>query len=441
MLTAEPYSNDVWHESELWSRDRIEANQLAALKRQLLYVGERSAYYQRIFRQTGFDPRDFKAFEDLRALPVTNKLDYVNAIPEAPPWGPFVACDPKDILRVHFSSGTTAKPVHMCWTEADIERWADLFARYFYAQGVRRGDLYQAMVSFSWFVGGMAVALAVQRVGAALIPAGNADSERQIDTVLEFGVNAIFATPSFAAHLAEVAARMGRDLTRSKLKTIMVGGEPGGGLAGTRARIERNWGAKTYDCYGMIEFQPTAWETEVQDGLILAEDFVYAEVLDPTTLVPVPDGTPGVLVLTHLDKQACPLIRWSTGDVVVRDSRPGTDRRTMARLVGGVQGRVDDMLVVRGVNLFPSAVERVLRAVPGVGAEFQIVLDESLKDSAGFWTGIRLRAEADDGDPATIGPEIARRIREQLTVSAQVEVLPFGTLPRAMHKAKRVVDQ
>lgn len=441
MLVAKPFSDLVWSECELWSRDRIETFQLQALRKQLAYVGQHSVYYCQIFKDAGFDPRDVQSFADLRQLPLVKKLDYVQSIPSFRPWGPFLACDPADILRVHFSSGTTSKPAHMCWTERDIERWADLFARYFYAQGMRRGDVFQVMVGFAWFVGGLALSQAAQRLGMAVLPAGNGDSQRQIDTLLDYGVNAIFATPSFAAHLVEVAAEMGRDLTRSSLKAIMVGGEPGGGLAGTRARIERSWGARTYDCYGMIEFQPTAWETSAQDGLVLAEDFMLVEVLDPSTLEPVADGIPGVLVLTHLDKQACPLVRWSTGDIVVRDSRPGLDGRTFARLIGGVHGRADDMIVVRGVNLFPSAVEEVLRSIPGVGAEFQIILDDSVRDAAGFYTGIKLKAEAESGELAPLGKAVADRIREKLLVRADVEMLPLSTLPRFMHKAKRVIKQ
>lgn len=439
MQVGQPFSKAHWSECETWSRDRIEAHQLDALKRQLRYVGEHSAYYREQFRQVGFDAAGFRSLDDLRRLPLTKKADYVNAVAQARPWGPFLACEQQDILRVHFSSGTTAKPSHICWTERDIQRWADLFARYFYAQGVRAGHVYQAMVGFAWFVGGMGVAMAAQRLGCALIPAGNGDSERQIQTLMDMRVDAVFATPSFAAHLAETAAKMGVDLRESNVRTVMVGGEPGGSLASTRRRIEQTWGARTYDCYGMIEFQPTAWETEAQDGLVLAEDFVHAEVLDPQTLQPVPDGQPGMLVLTHLDKQACPFVRWATGDIVVRDTRPGADGRTFARLVGGVQGRADDMLVVRGVNLFPSAVEEVVRSIPGLGNEFQIVLDDALRDAAGFLTGIRIRAEVDHGDPAALADELATRVRARCQVRAEVELLPLGTLPRAMHKARRVI--
>src|SRR3546814_4546792 len=199
------------------------------------------------------------------------------------------------------------------------------------------------------------------------------------------------------------------------------------------------WGVRPLDCYGMIEFQPTAWEVPEQDGLVLAEDFAFAEVLDPDTLAPVPDGTPGILVLTHLDKQAGPRVRWWTGDMVVRDSRPGAGGRTHARLVGGVRGRADDMLIVRGVNLFPSAIEDVLRQMPSVGGEFLIVIDDSLKDAAGFLTGIKLQVEPAAGAPPSLAEDVAKVIRDRLTVRAVVEIVPAGSLPRAVHKAKRIL--
>lgn len=441
MAVHEPFSDTMWSEREIWSRDQIESYQLEMLRKQLAYVGKHSRHYAHVFANTGFDPRDFGSLSDLEKLPLTKKADYVAGIDQSPPWGSLMAAAPEDIVRVHFSSGTTNRPVHMGWTAQDKERWSDMFARYFYGQGLRKRDIYQVMVSYAWFVGGLGVSQAAERVGATIIPAGNQDSKRQIDTLFQFGTTALFATPSFVAHLAEVANDTGRDLRGSSVKFIDVGGEPGGGIAGTRQRIENLWDAQVYDCYGMIEFQPTAWEMPAKDGLVIADDFVYAEVLDPDTLKAVADGTPGVLVLTHLDKQASPLVRWWTGDIVVRDRRPGSDQRTFGRLIDGVRGRADDMLVIRGVNLFPSAVETVLREIPGAGVEYQIVLDESLKDASGFWTGIRLRVE-NEGEPRSgFEEEVSSRVREELKVRTLVEVHSFGSLPRATHKAKRVVKE
>jgi phenylacetate-CoA ligase len=244
------------------------------------------------------------------------------------------------------------------------------------------------------------------------------------------------------AHLAETASEMGVDLARSSVEMVCVGGEPGASIPGTRARLERMWGAKLYDCYGALEFQPIAWEMRQQRGPLIAEDFVFAEVIHPETHAPVPDGERGVLVLTHLDKEACPLIRWWTGDVVVRDRTPQPDGRTHARLVGGVLGRADDMLIVRGVNLFPTAVEDIVRAFPGTTTEYVLVIDDTMKDSnTGFLTGVKLRVERTADAPADLQDALAARLREELQVRFVVEVLPAGTLPRTVHKARRVVRE
>ncbi|MFG1924718.1 phenylacetate--CoA ligase family protein [Cryptosporangium sp. NPDC048952] len=409
---------------EEWSRDRIEAEQLVALKRQLAYVGEYSAYY----RNAGLG--DVHSFDELPELPFTTKQDYVTAPND------FVAAPRTDLRRVHFSSGTTSSPAPVYWTGPDLDRWADLYARAAYSHGVRLGDVYQCLFGFAWFVGGLGATAGYQRLGCLCVPGGSSDSVRQLETMLRMGTTAVGGTPSFLLHLAEVAEREGFDLRGRGPRIVMTGGEPGAAVPGIRRKLEEAWGARAYDGYGSIEFQPIAWECEAQAGGHLAEDFAYAEVIDPETRRPVPDGTPGVLVLTHLDKQATPLVRWWTGDVVVRDSTPCACGRTMARLPGGVRGRADDMLVVRGVNLFPSAVEDVLRRTDGVTGEFRIVVDESLVDSAtGFLTGIKLELEGDDA----LASVVAARIRAELTVRATVVPCAPGSLPRSTHKSARLV--
>lgn len=442
MQTEHPYSDTIWDERETWSRDQLESFQLAALQRQLRYVNEHSDHYRKVFAEAGFDPSDFKSFDDLRRLPFTRKSDYVSGLTAKPPFGTMAAVDPGVAVRVHFSSGTTARPAPVLWSQADIERWADLYARYLYAQGLRRGDIFQCMFNYAWFVGGLGATLAAQRLGALVIPASSGDTDRQIDTIFEYGSHCVIGTPSFMAHMAEAAEKNGRDLTKSKVRMVCVGGEPGASIPGTRERIEAQWGAKMFDCYGALECQPIGWDTAAQLGPTLAEDFIYVEVLDPETLEPVSDGERGVLVLTHLDKQACPLVRWWTGDIVVRDSSVAPDGRTHARLKGGVLGRADDMLVIRGVNLFPSAVEDIVRAFPGTSNEYLLVLDDSVKDpKTGFLTGVRLRIESTATAPSNLGENLAQRLREKLQVRFYVDVVPAGTLPRTVHKAKRVIHE
>lgn len=437
-----PWSPEIWDETEVWSRDRIEDHQTSALARQLERVQASSAWYGRVFREAGFDAGGFRSLDDIRKLPLTRKSDYVRGLADKPPFGSFAAVGVEDAVRIHFSSGTTGKPTPVLWTLADIERWADIYARYLYAQGLRRSDVMQCMYNYPWFVGGMGATLAAQRIGALVIPAGAGDTTRQIETILDYGSKCLVGTPSFMAHVAETAEGMGVDLSTSSVAMIGVGGEPGASVPGTRERLERAWGAKMFDCYGALEFQPIAWETAGQYGPVIAEDEVYAEVLDPETEQPVEDGERGVLVLTHLRKQACPLVRWWTGDVVIRDRRPMPDGRTHAHLVGGVLGRADDMLVIRGVNLFPTAIENVVRSFAGTTNEYQLVIDDSVKDpKTGFLTGVKLRVEAAPDAPADLGEGLTARLREKLQVRFKVEVLPAGTLPRTVHKAKRLVTE
>jgi len=440
-IRKEPHSDAVWDDVELWPRERIEAYQLEALKKQLAYVGGASAHYRNLFAEIGFDPASFASLDDIRRLPFTRKQDYVAGLDVEPPFGTFRAIGMEDAARVHFSSGTTARPTPVLWSQWDIKRWADLYARYLYAQGLRRGDVFHCMFGYSWFVGGLGATLAAQHLGCLVIPGGSVDTERQIDTILEYRPKTVIGTPSFMAHIAEAAAARGVDLTKSSVEMVCVGGEPGASIPGTRERIERQWGARMFDCYGALECQPIAWDTAAQIGPQIAEDFIYVEIIDPKTLEPVAEGERGVLVLTHLDKQACPLVRWWTGDIVLRDASPAPDGRTHARLIGGVLGRADDMLIVRGVNLFPSAVEDVVRAHPGTTNEYVLVVDETMRDpTTGFLRGIKLRIEAADGAEG-LAESLGARLREKLNVRFDIEVLPAGTLPRTVHKAKRVIKE
>ena len=395
----QPFSETLWDERETWSRDRIESFQLDALKRQLERVGKRSAHYKRVFAEIGFQAGDLKSLADLRHLPFTRKSDYVAGLAAKPPFGSLAAVVPGEAVRVHFSSGTTARPAPVLWTQADIDRWADLYARYLYSQGLRRGDVFQCMFNYAWFVGGLGATLAAQHLGALVIPASSGDTERQLDTIFQYEPKCVIGTPSFMAHMAEAAERLGRDLASSTVKMVCVGGEPGASIPGTRERIERQWGAKMFDCYGALECQPIGWDTAAQLGPTLAEDFIHVEILHPDTAEPVADGERGVLVLTHLDKQACPLVRWWTGDIVVR-------------------------------------------AFPGLTSEYLLVIDDSLKDpKTGFLTGVKLRVEpAGDAGP-DLAERLEKKLREKLQVRFRVEVLAPGTLPRTVHKAKRVVHE
>ncbi|GAB1510530.1 phenylacetate--CoA ligase family protein [Actinophytocola sp. KF-1] len=426
------------HDCETWPRERLRDHQLERLRAQLTRLHETSRHYRRQWDDLGWHPADLTGLDDLAALPFTDKAGYQRSIDEHPPYGDFLAVGREDLARLHFSSGTTGVPTPVGWTRRDLDRWADLYARAAYSQGVRPGDVYQCLFSFAWFVGGLGGTLGYTRLGATVIPGGSGDTERQIETIFRYGTTAVGGTPSFLLHLADRARGLGRPLAESAVRHVMVGGEPGGQVPATRALIEREWGARCHDGYGCLEFQPTAWECAAQAGGHLAEDFAYAEVVDPVTRAPVPDGEPGVLVLTHLDKEACPLVRWWTGDVVVRDSARCDCGRTHARLVGGVRGRADDMLVVRGVNVFPSAVENVVRHTVGDLAEFRVVLDPALADPVtGYPTALRVQVEA--VEDRELRGRLAAALRTELQVRAVIDIVAPGALPRTTHKARRVV--
>ncbi|GHF41379.1 phenylacetate-CoA ligase [Amycolatopsis bartoniae] len=429
---------DTLHECETAPPERLRERRLELLRTQLTRVYEAGGHYRRQWDELGWHPAELKSLDDLAALPCTDKTAYQRSLDATPPYGEFLAVPREDVARVHFSSGTTGRPAPVCWTRADLDRWAALYARAAYSQGVRPGDVYQCLFGFAWFVGGLGGTLGYTELGAAVIPGGSGDTERQIDTIFRYGTTAVGGTPSFLLHLAARARELGTPLSESGVRHVMVGGEPGGAVAATRALIEREWGARCFDGYGCLEFQPIAWECAAQAGGHLAEDFVHAEVLDPATREPVPDGEPGVLVLTHLDKQACPLVRWWTGDVVVLDRTPCECGRTHARLAGGVRGRADDMLVVRGVNVFPSAVENVVRRTVGDLAEFRVVLDPALADPAtGYPTALRLQVEA--AEAGELPARLAAALRAELQVRAVVDLVEPGVLPRTTHKARRVV--
>ncbi len=429
--------------AESWDRATLEAFQLARLRVQLARLAKDSAYYAPLFRQLDWNVGELRSLADLSKLPFTTKPDYVNTISPQAPFGKFM-CAPRDeVRRMHFSSGTTSTPSPQFWTEHDLDRWAGLYARHARAQGIGAGDIVQCLFSYTWFVGGLGATAGYQRAGAMVIPAGSQDTERQIDTLFTYGSTVLCGTPSFITHLAEEVRKRGRDPAASTVRRIMMGGEPGASIPATRSRIEALWGARAYDAYGCLEFQPIAGDCSAQAGPHLVEDFAYAEVVDAETGAAVADGTPGVLVLTHLDKQAGPLVRWWTGDIVVRDSTPCSCGRTHARLTGGVRGRADDMLVVRGVNVFPSAVEQLVRATPGLGDEYQLVINASVHDAAGFMKSIHVRVEQLDASAGTVqlAAQLAQEIKQRLQVGAHVEVLPQGTLARSTHKAKRVVRE
>lgn len=432
--------NAYWQPAlETQSRADWRRLQVDLLKAHLHHAYTGSPYYRTTFDAHGVHPDDLRTLDDLRRFPFLNKAAIRERQVAVPPFGDLVAVPERDIVYISASSGSTGVPTASPFTAGDFDEWIDYEARQFWSSGLRPTDRYAHALNFSLFVGGPCV-LGAQKLGALSIHAGTLPSERLLAVLQQFQVTALWTTPSYAWHLGETAVRAGIDPKRDlAVRRLFVAGEPGGSIPETRARIEALWGADIYDYYGMSDiFGSCAGMCTEKDGLHWAEDHILVEVLDPETGAPVPEGERGEMVLTTLRKRARPLIRFRTGDVVSVTTEPCRCGRTSLRLKG-VHGRLDDMLIIKGVNLFPGDVEAVVRQEPALTGEYRLVVDrvEHLD---------RLTVEVEhihgfNGDPADLRDHLRRHLKAATGVGADVSLLPPDTLPRAVHKAKRIEDR
>jgi phenylacetate-CoA ligase len=365
--------------------------------------------------------------DDLRGLPLTSKRELAADQVAHPPFGSNLTYPIERYVRVHQTSGTSGAPLRWLDTQASWEWWARCWGFVLAAAGVRAGDRAFFPFSFGLFVGFWAGFEGARALGALAIPGGGQDSLGRLAAMEALGATVLVCTPSYALHLLQVARDRGLDPAKLPVRVTVHAGEPGAGIPAVRARIEAGWGSRTYDHAGMTEMGAYGYECEAQAGLHVNESEFIAEVIDPATGAPADEGE---LVLTNLGRLGSPLIRYRTGDRVRRAASPCACGRTFARLDGGILGRLDDMLVVRGVNLFPSAIEAIVRRFPV--EEFQIEVFR-----AGELDEVRILVETADGLAG------ARRVREALRagLGLRVEVLPAapGSLPRFELKARRVV--
>ncbi|HLO76559.1 MAG TPA: phenylacetate--CoA ligase [Magnetospirillum sp.] len=424
---------------ETQSRAQWDALKLDLLKVHLRHAYDNSPYYRASFDAAGVHPDQVRTLDDIRRFPTIDKT-ILRARQEANPiLGDLAAVPERDVVYVSASSGSTGVPTLSPFTQEDFDEWIDYEARQFWSSGLRPTDRYAHSLNFSLFIGGPCV-LGAQKLGALSIHAGTVPSERLLTILRQFQATAIWTTPSYAWYLGETAIKEGIDLKRDlAVKRIFVAGEPGGSIPETRDRIEALWGASVYDYYGLSDiFGACAGMCEEKHGLHWAEDHILVEVIDPATGEPVAEGERGEMVLTTLKKRARPLIRFRTGDIVSFTSEPCRCGRTSQRLLG-VHGRLDDMLIIRGVNIFPSDVEALVRKDTELSGEYRLVVER--KDHLDSLT---VEAEARHG-ANTAPDELAARLKRQIKavtgVGAQVDILPADSLPRATHKAKRVDDR
>jgi phenylacetate-CoA ligase len=418
------------------SKDELASLQLDRLKTTVRQAYERVPHYKKKLDAAGVHPDDLKEFADLAKFPFTTKDD----LRQNYPFGMF-AVPMDDIVRIHASSGTTGKPTVVGYTKGDIDTWALLIARSIRAGGGRSSDKMHVAYGYGLFTGGLGMHYGAELLGAAVIPVSGGNTERQVQLIADFKPDIIMATPSYALAIADEMERQGLVARDCSLRTGIFGAEPW--TETMRAEIERRMGIDALDHYGLSEVTGpgvAAECLETKDGLTLWEDHFYPEIIDPDTGRLLPDGEIGELVLTTLTKEAMPVIRYRTRDLT--RLLPGT-ARTMRR-IERVKGRSDDMLIIRGVNVFPSQIEAVLGKEPQLAPHYVLEVSRPhALDELDVLVEMRpeLAGKIDAGENATLAKKAEHLIKGYVGVTATVRVLEPGTIERSQGKAKRVIDR
>jgi phenylacetate-CoA ligase len=422
--------------------EQIRHMQEEKLGRQLAYNYEHSALYRRRFDAGGIKPGDIRALDDLAKLPFTTKEELRDSQIEQPPLGRHAAAPMEQVIRVHSSSGTTGRPSYVGITRHDRDNWTESIARVYWAEGVRPDTVLAMGFGLSFFVGGIPLQDAVEQIGATFIPIGTGASDRLITSIQNLGANQLTCTPSYAAYLAEyVRSKLNMEPRAFGLKRIQVGAEPGGGIPEVRKRIEEDWGAFVTEGIGNADVIPVyAGECDERTGMhFLAPDLVILEIIDPDTGTVLPLDTAevrGELVFTHIDRECVPLVRFRTRDQVIAWTGKCPCGRTGVRI--RCIGRTDDMLILLGVNVFPSAIKDVVMSLrPRTTGEIQIVLD---RPGPRVEPPLKIRVEhsPDVSNLLEFKREIEGILRDKLIFAADVELLPPGTLPRYEMKAQLI---
>lgn len=415
-------------------RQQLEALQVEKLRR-TIDICLQSPFYKRVLGERGITSDTIKTIDDVRRLPFTTKQD----LRENYPFG-LVGGNMKDAIRIHSSSGTTGNPTVVTYSRHDIESWANMIARSMYMVGCRDTDVFQNSSGYGMFTGGLGFQYGAEKLGATTVPAAAGNSKRQIMFIRDFGTTCLHAIPSYAIRLAEVFHEEGIDPRSTKLHTLFIGAEPH--TDEQRRRIERLLGVKAYNSFGMTEMNGpgVAFECQEQNGMHLWEDNYILEIIDPDTLEPVPDGEIGEMVLTTLDRTMMPILRYRTHDltrILPGDCPCGRTHRRIDR----IKGRTDDMFIIKGVNVFPMQVEKILVKYPGLGSNYLITLD-SEGDNDVMTVDVEL-----DGLNTDVYPElqrmtkdIQRALKDEILLTPRVRLVKKGSLPQSEGKAVRVKD-
>lgn len=431
-------TNEYFHpEIELMTPEEIKKLQLSRLKT-TIDKALKSPFYSKLYKSKGIDSNSIKSLADIRNLPFTTKQDMRDNYPLG-----LVATEIKNLVRLHSSSGTTGNPTVVYHTKSDIETWAARMARCMYMVGLRDTDILQNTSGYGMFTGGLGIHYGAEYLGALTVPAAAGNSLRQIKFITDFGTTALHAIPSYALRLADVFQEQGIDPKKdTKLTTLLIGAEPH--TEEQRSRIEEILGVKAYNSFGMTEMSGpgVAFECKEQNGMHLWEDSFFMEIIDPDTLQPVPEGEIGELVLTTLDREGMPLIRYRTRDltrILTGECPCGRTHRRIDR----IKGRSDDMFIVKGVNIFPMQIEKILMQFSEVGTNYMITI-ETINNNDEILVEVELGDNIFIDDYPrlkSLSADMTQRIRQEILVCPKIKFVDKGAIPQSEGKAVRVIDK
>jgi len=422
--------------AETLPREAMVKLQLRRLRASLKNAWEHVPLHRQRMKAARVKPEDIRSLEDAARLPFTVKTD----LRDHYPFGMF-ARPREQLLRVHASSGTTGKPTVVGYTAKDLDTWTRLMARTLACGGMRPGDLVHNALGYGLFTGGLGFHYGIERLGATVVPVSGGMTERQVVLLQDFGARVLCATPSYALNIAEVAEREGIDLRKSSLEVALCGAEPWS--EAMRREVQVRLGVRAYDNYGLSEIMGpgVAVECEAQDGLHAWEDHFLLEIIDPETGEAVPDGKAGELVITTLTKEALPMIRYRTRDITALERKRCACGRTHAR-IRRLTGRSDDMLIIRGVNVYPSQVESVLVGLPDIAPHYQLVVErQGVQDALKVEVEASASVEPTQTAYARLGEQVRHQIKSMIGITTRVIVKRPGEVPRSQGKAVRVRDE
>lgn len=427
----------IWNEArECMSRDEMTNLQSARLRKEVSRVYHNVEPYRKKMQEAGLEPGDISGIEDIEKLPFTTKDD----LRDNYPFGLF-AVPLSEIVRIHASSGTTGKATVVGYTRKDIDVWAECVARCCAMAGLGRNDIIQVAYGYGLFTGGLGGHYGAEHLGATVVPMSTGNTQKLIDMMIDFGATGLMCTPSYLMHITEVIEERGLK-DKIKLKATLNGAEPW--TENMRKQIEERLGIEAHDIYGLSEIMGpgVATDCHFHRGLHIFEDHFYPEIVDPKTLKPVPDGETGELVITTLTKEGIPMIRYRTKDLTSITHEKCECGRTTAR-ISRFTGRSDDMLIIRGVNVFPSQVETALLTVDGITPNYQIIVDRvNHQDTLAILVEVEERFFSDEiKELENLQKKIEHAVHQAIGLHAKIKLVEPKTIERSMGKAVRVIDK